>query len=168
MMTVQIIVDIIKTVLGLDDDRVWVWNQREEIPPDKGLFVSVGMMSIQPFGSNSTPVSVDGGGLQEHLSQQMQETISVQAFSYDTSAILRYPEIVGAMRSTYSQTQQEKYQFRIGHVPASMNDASFAEGAGILYRFDMTFRVLRSYGTINNIDYYNTHSTTVTPDEVHK
>ena len=165
MMTVQIIVDILKAVMQLDEDRVWVWNQREEIPKDKGLFIAVGMMGIVPFGSNSKPVSTVNG-MQEQLSQQMQETITVNVYSYDTSAILRYPEVIGAMASTYSQNQQEKYQFRIAQVPSSVNDASFAEGGGILYRFDMTFRILRSYGTINDIAYYDTHSTTVIQDEV--
>lgn len=167
MMTVQIVADIIKTVLKLDDDRVWVWNQREEIPNDKGLFVAVGMMGIVPYGNNCKPVSTLAG-MDEEVTQQVQESITINLYSYDTSAILRYPEVLGAMTSIYAQNMQEKYMMRIASVPSSVADASFAEGAGILYRFDMTFRILRSYGTINQIAYYDTHSTTVTPDEVTK
>jgi hypothetical protein len=157
MLTVQYIAQIIQKTLGLDAEHIVIYNQRHEVPSDGSLYVVVGMMSYSPFGSQRYLVPVSGG-LKEELCQQVQETITIEAFSKDTSAIERAPEIIGSLNSTYAQQLQEQIGFKIGIIPTTMNDTSFLEGASLLYRVSMTLRVLRAYGQQKTISYYDQFS----------
>lgn len=164
MPTVKLIADIIQTSLGLTDDQIWIYNQRREIPPGKGLFVVVGNMGIVPYGVNNRPVAVDGG-IVESLSQSFQETLSINLYSNDTSALTRVSEVIGALNSTYSQQIQTSSGFKIGFVATSVADTSFLEGTSQLYRFTVTLRVLRSYNSTSSIDYYDTFQTKAYTEE---
>jgi hypothetical protein len=143
MLTLQIIADIIQKGMNLDSSRIWIYNTRREIPVDKGLYVIVGNLSVKPFGVNRSNDLVTGG-LTEHLTQQFQENIYIEIFSSDTSAMLRLPELIGSLNSTYSEQQQEKLGLRIASVPVTINDISSLEGTTILYRFNITYNVIRA------------------------
>lgn len=158
--TPQIICDIIRRGLSLSADQIWVYNQRRSIPEDKRLYVVVGVISFVPMANNSI-VECDANGATESLYQIMAETISINLFSYGTDAVERYPEILGALRSVYSQEKQALYALKIAEIPASINDVSEVEGATYLYRINITLPCWRKYSTIGNIDYYDTVTTKV-------
>jgi hypothetical protein len=155
-LTIQIIADILQNALQLDSEHISIYNQRNPIPVDDKLFVSVGMMGWQVFGNNKKYNGTSG--LVADASQYIQELISIEAFSRSTEAIRRVPEIVGAFNTTYATQQQETIGFKLATVPMTMNDTSFLEGTSILYRVSMTVRVLRAYSKQDAVEYYDTFS----------
>jgi hypothetical protein len=81
--------------------------------------------------------------------------VGIDLFSYTTEAAERYPEILGALRSTYSQQVQESLGLKIAEIPIAVNDVSAIEGPTILYRLSITLNVLRKYDTIVTTQYYD-------------
>lgn len=160
MITAQIICDIIQNYMGLCDNQIWIYNQRKKIPPSEGLFVVVGNISVTPYGNNNRYVPLEGGYGQE-ISQMMQELLSVNMFSYDTSAVERMPELMGSFHSIYSQQKQGEIGFRIGVVPSSIQDTSALEASAILFRQTITLKVLRAYSKITAGEYFDKYKTEV-------
>lgn len=158
--TPQIICNIIQQYMGLSDDQIWIYNQRRKIPPTEGLFVVVSFVSRVAYGNNNAYLP-DVPGCGQNLQQFMQETLSINLFSYDTQAIDRMPEMLGSLKSVYSEQVQEKVPMQIGTVPISINDTSFLEASAILFRETVTIRVLRSYSQERNSDYYNNFKTEI-------
>lgn len=161
MITAQIICNIIQQYLDLSDEQIWIYNQRRKIPPTEGLFIVVGLMSTVPYGNNLRFLVGSGSGLEQEISQMMQETLSINMFSYDLSAIERMPEVMGAMQSVYSEQIQEKYAMQIGVVPTNISDTSFVEASAILYRQTLTLRVLRAYSKISQAEYFDDFKTDI-------
>jgi hypothetical protein len=91
----------------------------------------------------------------------MQETLTVEMFSYDTQAIERMPELIGSFNSVYSEQVQETIGFKIGVVPTAINDTSFLEASALLFRQTITLRVLRAYSKISKADYFDKFKTEV-------
>lgn len=160
MITAQIICNIIQNYMGLCDKQIWIYNQRKKIPPSEGLFVVVGNVSVTPYGANNKYVPLNGGYGQE-ISQMMQEILSVNMFSYDTSAIERMPELIGSFSSVYCQQKQDQIGFKIGVVPGGIQDTSALEASAILFRQSITLKVLRAYSKITEAEYYDKYKTEV-------
>ena len=153
--TPQIICDIIQNALVLDADQIWIYNQRRSIPEDKRMYISVGVLAIKPYGNN-TKVEATATGMQDNMAQYIQETLEINIFSYTTEALERYPEILGALRGTYSQQVQEELALKIAVIPSNISDVSDIEGAARLYRIVITLPVLRKYSMLIGASYYDT------------
>lgn len=155
LVTAQIICDIIKYGLTLSDDQIWIYNQRRAIPEDKRLYVTVGVLAIKPYAVNNRPTYSDAlGVMQDTIGSYVQETMSIDLFSYTTEALERYSEVMAAMASTYAQQKMETYNLRIATVPISVNDVSHVEGPAEIYRIAIALPVLRKYDKIMSADYY--------------
>lgn len=153
--TPQIICDILKKCMSLSDDQIWIYNQRRSIPEDKRLYVVVGIIGIKPYANNNRIESTTEG-LQDNLYQLVQEMISIDLISYTTEAMERYSEVLGSLRGTYSQQQQELLGLKIAEIPQSVNDISAVEGAALIYRVNVTLPVLRKYGMLLTAPDYDT------------
>jgi hypothetical protein len=151
--TPQIICDIIKAGMSLKDDQIWIYNQRRAIPEDKRLYVTVGMMSMKPYGNNR---KFNAATNNDDLSQYIQETLSINLMSYTTEALERYSEVMGSLIATYSQQVQEQYALKIAETPMSVNDVSSVEGTTLLNRVSITLPVLRKYSMLIGANYYDT------------
>jgi len=160
MITAQIICEIIQTYMGLTSDQIYIYNQRKKIPPSEGLFVVVGLMSSVPFGNN-TKFTGNGATYKQEISQMMQETLSINMFSYDSSAVERMPELLGSFQSIYSRQLQEEIGFSIGVIPSNISDTSFLEASAILFRQTITLRVLRAYSKISEGQYFDQYLTEI-------
>jgi len=161
MITAQIICNIIQNYLDLSEEQIWIYNQRRKIPPTEGLFVVVGLMSTVPYGNNVKFLVGSGSGLEQEISQMMQETLTINMFSYDLSALERMPECIGSFQTVYSEQMQEKYAMQIGVVPTNVSDTSFVEASAILYRQTITLRVLRAYSKISQAQYFDEFKTDI-------
>lgn len=154
--TPQIICDIIKDGMSLDDSQIWIYNQRREIPQDKKLYIVVGLLSSSVYGNtalqSTDPLVTD---MPETITQYVKESITVNLFSYTTEALERYPEVIGSMMSTYAQRIQEAQALKISPIPTNVNDVSQVEGPSLLNRTSITLQVLRKYDMILNADYYD-------------
>ena len=115
---IKVVADILQAELSLKNDRVFLYNQKWNIPPDQDLFVVVGFQSAKPFGVKSQyendPVS---GDLVEVQSVNQQETYTIDLISRDHSARMRKQEVILALNSTAAQQAQEQYSFKIANLP---------------------------------------------------
>lgn len=159
-LTILHICDILKSELSLSNDRIWIYNQKQDIPTAAGLFIAVGQMSIVPYGSNRRFI-----GATEKTSQMFQEVLTIEAYSRDTSALSASQSIISALNSTLSIQTQERYGFKIAEIPSTINDTSFLESTAILYRVSLTIRVLRAYESQKDIQYYETFSNDILTED---
>lgn len=153
-LTAQILCDIISKVGNIPPEQIWIWNQRRKIPEDKNLYVVVGVTALKVYSNMLKTVPIVGG-MQDQGSQYLQETMSIDMFSYTPAAVQAIPTVLGALRSTYSQQQQEALGLKIAEVPISVNDVSDIEGAAMLFRISIALNVLRKYDTLTATQYYD-------------
>jgi len=159
--TPKIILDMIKNQLNLEENQAWVYNQRQTIPKEDGLFVVVGLDSVRVYGNN-TYYDDDSMGLEEKVGTWVLEHISINLFSRDYSAIMRQAEVLASFVSTYSQQVAFAYALRFGKIPSTFVDRSSREGTSILYRFVISIPVYRCYVTVKPVAYFDNFSHTIT------
>lgn len=163
----QYIIDVLKQQLGLTDNQIWLRWQTRTVPNENGLYVVVGMVDSRPVSAQSyieerenrpARILAENGDFLitengDYLSDeseiffrefevqrvQTMDTIQIDIFSRDNSALLRRFEVMAALRSFQSQQIQEKNFFKISRLPASFLNTSGAEGGSNLNRFTLTF-----------------------------
>ncbi len=157
--TLGLLRDIVKQEMNLKDDRINIYNQKFDIPDDDGLQVFIEYKYSKPYANRNYAKIVDGN-YQEVQSLNTQEQIIVGVYSRNLDALNRKEEVVMALLSTYSQQTQEKNSFQIARI-APIQDLSFVEGAGILYRFDIAVTVLAWYEKVKTQVPYDSFDVTV-------
>lgn len=147
----QLVCDIIQKEMGFDDDQVYLWDQKINIPKDSKMYVAVGVQSAKPFGASTTFQS-DGSALQ---SLNMLARLDINILSRGPSARDRKEEIVLALSSIYAEQQQELNSFSIGKLPAGFVNLSQDDGAAIPYRFVISVNVQYFYRKSKVVPYFN-------------
>lgn len=154
---------ILRGEMGLKEDQTVMYNQAFAIPPDDRLYISVGVLGGRDFAvktqhSNDPTKPTE---LQQVQGINRQEILSFQLFSKSEAALTRNWEVPVALNSTRAQQSQEKFSYKIGNLPTSMNDVSESEGAHRLYRYALTVAVLVAYRKTSPVDFYDTFQTPV-------
>lgn len=138
----QILVDILRTEMEMDDQDVWIAQQNFKIPPESGMYISVGMVDAQVLSvirsSEQYEVSTGVFTLKEITQTVQRENIQIDIFSRDTSALLRRSDVLSALRSVYSVQKQEENNFKIFTQPRNFVNTSSAEGGSNINRFTLT------------------------------
>jgi len=155
---IKVIADLIQTQMDLAVDRVFLYNQQINLPPDQGLFVNVGLIGKKPFGMSKSYLSVSDaeGGLQQQQTLNVQETYSVLIWSQNSDARLRNHEVLFALNGDAAQQAQEKYSFKIGYLPTQLMDVSDEDGASRLNRYSLTFNILCGYSQKRRVEFFST------------
>lgn len=156
----QLFCDIIQQGMGLASGRVFLWDQKIFQPQDAGLFVVVSEISSRPFGNTLTPDG-SGGGVQAIQSLNMMTTLSIDAISRGPEARDRKEEILLALNSIYSQSQQTTNSFNIGKLPAGSRfiNISNEDGAAILYRYNISINMQYAFTKAQAVPYFDDFST---------
>lgn len=162
---ITVLAGLFQSQLDLPDDRCWIYNQKIDIRPDKGVFIDVGFIGERVIGNNRQYVSTTAG-LNEIIGTVVQETYSATIFSYDASARRRKFEMAMALTSTQCQQLAEKYCFSVGYIPTTFVDVSAVEASARLNRYEMTFNVTRRYELTRTVEYFDNFELAV-PPEVH-
>ena len=130
--------DIIQNQLGLANGRVYLWDQKILEPTDSGLYIAVSVLSCKPFSNQNY---FDGSSSNSNSDQavNMAATLQIDIISRDTEARDRKEEVLMALNSNYSQSQQEANSFYIGKLPPGSQfvNLSAQDGAAIPYRFNI-------------------------------
>lgn len=149
--------DILKTIIdkqmSMPKGRVFAYNGTQNLPDDNKLFIVLSFLERTPYANNSRYKSTEDG-YQEIQTVNMAEDILISLISKDTSARDRLPELPMALKSIFSQYQQDLNHIHISTINPS-NDNSFLEATSRLNRFDTEIRVIRVYEKITDIDYYD-------------
>ena len=157
MDVLKTVCDIIKNQLNLQDDQVWIYNQKVDIPNDKRMYVVVSLDDEEVFGANLESKNIEEG-LEEDTLINVKTNISINTFSAGMECIKRKYDIIGAMRSVYSLQQQEKLSMQIARIPRVMMDASFATPTERLFSYHYEYSIMHVENVTHNVDFYDDFS----------
>jgi hypothetical protein len=162
--TADYLMDIIRSEMGLADDRVNLYNEKFNIPNDKYLFVGVAYKFSKPFSSKSTFGTYGTTGFNEFQGLNTQEHYSIMLFSRNHEALKRKEEAVMALGSIYARQRSDQYGFKVARI-APIQDMSYLEGAAILYRYDVDVVLHCRYEKIKTVPWFGTFSGDITLED---
>lgn len=146
---------IIREELDLDDDQVYLWDQKLFIPSDSRLYVAVGTVSCKPFANTREYVPVEDGGLNCLQSTNFLLTASIDIISRGVDARDRKEEVLMSLKSDYSQGVQQAYGFYVAPLTSSFLNLSEVDGAAIPYRFKLLAALQYKITKTKSVDYYD-------------
>ncbi len=138
-----VLCDIIQHELELPEERTVTYNQNFKAPNDEGMYVVVGLQSVNVIASNSR-MNPDTG-------QNVQSVVTATNYWIDftskgSEAMERQAEVVAAVSSIYSEQRQEANHIQISRT-SQILDLSFIEGPSALYRYRFNV-IIKSVNTI--------------------
>lgn len=147
--------DILQNQLGLPDGRVYIWDQKIREPKDYDLYIAVSVLSSKPFGNTNY---WNGDDVQSEQSINVLDVLQIDAISRGPAAKDRKEEILMALNSNYSESQQELNSFKIGNLPTNskFNNLSNIDGAAIPYRFQIDVNIQYFKKKIQDVPYFDT------------
>lgn len=148
------ICSLIQNFLQLDNEHIYIYNNKWKIPKDEGLVVCVGCQGIKTISNNSYFEEINGD-FSECLEVKANASISINIYSYNTEALYKKEQILMALNSTNSQNLQNLKGFKIFRLPNSFLQANERDGTKILNRFILEFNVIYSDLKVNGVDYYD-------------
>lgn len=170
----KIFVDIIQKYLDLPNDYgkdeqgntipcVSIQSQNIKLFNTPKLQITVGTLSNQLFSNRKyfeTVLIENQEYFQERVVSNERRTIQIDAYSRNNEAIERFNEIQLALKSTYAEQQQDKYQFRIGTI-SNANNLSGADGGSDINRFSIRVECIIWHEKIKRVDWYEHFSVNV-------
>lgn len=161
---IAILVDIIRTYMGLTNDQVKQYNQQNNLPNKEGLYVIVHYLTSVPLSSSSSYSIDEHGAGYETVSSVSKEIYSIEIASFDRSSIARKDEIIQAIKGGYSQNMQAQYGFRIFPLPIAFNNVSKQSGPNMLNRFMIDIPLMVTRSSTRTLDYYDNFPYELTPN----
>lgn len=146
--------DILQNQLGLEDGRVYIWDQKIKEPQDYDLYIAVSVLIPKVFGNSNY---FDGDTLKSIQSTNSVDMLQIDAISRGPAAKDRKEEIIKALNSNYAQSQQELNSFFIGKLPANsqFTNLSKIDGAAIPYRFQISVNIQYFTKKIQDVPYFD-------------
>lgn len=144
----QTSMDLIRMILvnqfsDIDQSHINIYDEKWKIPPYEDLFMTVEYRSGKCLANRNTFVSTGGDPL-EYQDVNMLENIVVGVFSRDRSSTQRKEEVLMGIMSSYAQSLQEKYSFKIARI-GNIEDLSALEASAMLKRYDISLMVYAWY-----------------------
>jgi hypothetical protein len=151
--------EILQNQLGLPVGRVYLWDQKIMQPTDAGLYIAVSVPSCKPFGVTNQPDG-SGSGLNSIQVAHMLATLDIDIISRGPEARDRKEEVLLALDSNYSRSQQEANSFSIGKLPAGSRflNLSHVDGAAIPYRYKISINIQYAVTKTTAVPYYSQFS----------
>lgn len=154
MSHLKLFCDIIQQEMGLENDQVYIYNQKFDIPPDERLYVAIGVNQIKPFGSRNFHDG-SGAGLESQQYGSFQANLSINIMSRNTDALERKEEVLLALNSTYSEQQQNNNSFYVAPLTSSFANLSQVEGAAIPFRFNISVNIQYAIKKTRSVNFYS-------------
>ena len=156
MDVLKTVCDILKVGMNLDNDQIWLYNQKVNIPNDKRIYVVVSLKKEEVFGNNIEIKETNG--LDEVIWTNLVSDVGIELFSYNTNALNRRYEVLSSMRSVYSVQKQEELNFNIGRNPTVFLDSSFMSLTARLYSFYYEYRITHVEHSSRPVEYFDKFS----------
>jgi len=160
--TVQAIRNILVSEMSyiMAPNRFLIYNQEYQFPNDPNAWVIIKHSLSKVYANNNFTYVNDIGNYVEEQDLNTQDTIIITIMSKNLQALQYKEGIPMALRSVFSQQQQEKYAFKIATL-MPIQDLSEVEGGSMYYRFDVTVPVLTCYKLIKGQNYFDEFETYV-------
>jgi len=151
---IKLICDILQSEMNLASNRIATTYQNYEIPSD-GVIVVVGYLSPSQQVANQNYFD-------DSTNSEVQETIflhtiqiEIMSLAPDNSARLRMAEIALALKSFYSQQQQDVNFMGIAWLQGDFIDGSYVEAASMLQRYITTCAVTALHRKVKTSQYFD-------------
>jgi hypothetical protein len=136
----NLLCEIFQKELGLPTNRVWTWNQKQDMPQDGKMFIILERPRSKPIGSGvmpvGTPVGPGGPGYNStKIWSMVSATLDIHLYSRSNEADDRQAEVFAALTGPYCRSQQEANGFYLASVPQNSVDISGVDGTAIPYHF---------------------------------
>jgi hypothetical protein len=152
---IMLFCDILQNFMQIPNDHIYVWDQKLNQPKDFNPYIAVSVESCKPFG-NTNSLDQNGNSIQ---SVNMLAKLGIDIISRGLAARDRKEEIVLALKSDYSKTQQALNFFKIGELPMEFINLSEIDGASIPYRFHLSVNIQYSFVKSNAVPIYTSIQT---------
>ncbi len=149
----QLMGRIIQRELGLQEGRVYFWDQKINAPTDQGLFIAISALTPKCYSNRN--VFNPATNAQDQSSSWATD-VDVDIISRGPEARDRKEEVVMALKSQYSIQQQELNSFSLASIPTSIRNLSEIDGAAIPYRFNFSVKLLYNVQKIQPAEYFDT------------
>lgn len=154
----NLVVDIIQTSMGLAQDQVYVYNQKYQIPNDNRIYIAVGILNSKPFGNGVALPDGSGSGLIITQTVNMRSVLSIYMLSRGPDALYQQPQLVMALNSNYSISQQQFCSFKIFPISNSLVSVSQGDGSAIPYVYNMACTAIYFVSNAQSVPYYSVFS----------
>ncbi len=152
--TALVLCEILQHELSLETGRIALYNQNYKAPNDTGLYIVVGLTSLQILSSNRTyQTGPEEDATEAHQTVNAAGTFYIEFTSKGDEALERQGEVIASMNSFYAVQQQESHHIRISRNPQVL-DLSFIEGPSSLHRFRFEVAVFYLLSVKKPIDTY--------------
>lgn len=151
----ELLCDILQNQLGLAPGRVYLWDQKINMPTDNGLYIAVSVPMCKPFGNNISYLS--SSGLNSNGVVNMMATVDIDIISRGPAARDEKEQVLIALMSVYSEQQQEANSFHIARLPVSGKfiNLSQIDGAAIPYRYKISFNMTYGVTKLKPVPYFS-------------
>jgi len=163
MTAIEHFCSIIKSEMNLEDDQIYLWDQKINLPADNRLYVAVSVTTCKPYSMVKKYEQV-GSVLNEILYTNMLAVLGIDIMSRGPDARDRKEEVILALGSTYSTQVQELNAMRIGRISNSFANLSQLDGSAIPYRFNIGVNLQYKIEKTKAVDFYDTFTDTVTTE----
>lgn len=158
MDVLKTVCDILKVGMSLENDQIWIYNQKIDIPNDKRIYIVVSLKDEVVIGNNIETEHTENGE-NEIVWTNLVSSVGIELFSYNVNALNRRYEVLSSMRSTYSIQKQEELNFNIGRKPVAFFDSSFLAPSSRLYSFYFMYKITHiENSTKKSVDFYSDFS----------
>ncbi len=149
--------DIFKHELGLDDDHIYLWDQKIMQPKDSGLYVAISVPICKPIG-NVNEISSVVSGMSQGQFVSMQAMVDIDVISRGPAARDQKESVLLAVQSVYSQQQQQANGFYLAPMSGrgGFVNLSFVDGAAIPYRYRISLAMQYAYQYSQPSQYFDT------------
>lgn len=149
--------DIIRNEMNLKEDRVYLWDQKTFQPHDYDPYIAISVPTCKPFG-NINSYGGSTGGLLSNQAVNMLAHIDIDILSRGPAARDRKEEVILALNSNYSNSQQYANAFSIGRISTGFLNLSQVDGAAIPYRYKISCQMQYMYVKSKSVDYFDSFS----------
>jgi hypothetical protein len=152
---IELVCEVLKRELSLQDDQVYLYNQKYNIPTDQRLYICVGFLSCKPF-ANSIKTETDGTTTTQSVN--MQAILSISLLSKSPLARTRKEEVILALGSTFAKKVAEANNIHIAKLPTAFVNITDNEGMAMVNHFNATVAIQYTHIKVTTENYFDTFS----------
>tara|TARA_Y100001963_G_scaffold17759_1_gene21931 strand:- start:26404 stop:27123 length:720 start_codon:yes stop_codon:yes gene_type:complete len=157
MPPIALVANLIEKGLGITGKQISLYNQRNKIPNDDKLYVSVGILTTRMF-SNQSDHQEASGVYKNIQSANLSDVLNIRLRSYNSSILSSRIEIAMAFMSDYAKRQMALNSFYIGKLPETFSNVDEQEGPKMIYGFNFNVSLQYKHRKVTNTDYYDSFS----------
>lgn len=153
---INLVIDIIRSQLGLATDQIWLYNQKEFISPDMRTYVTVGISHWEFFGTSSA-TNGSGSTLSANGGVTVAATLTLDIQSRAPRVLHEVIRMQAALKSTYAEQQMELNGFFVAPLPSGpIPNIGAIDGAAIPWHFRTQAVLQWADNAQTNVPFYDT------------